>query len=302
MAEVTLLGMKRLVGGLFRYMEPDGFGPHASPLQEELETSVSPKNFFVEYKRGADGGGTLSMVRKDGVQRLMWRSPSHARGASPEPVEQGRGVSVFSLLAVRPLPVYRQELAHLYLRDADNVVSSARNLGGRAEPWATYWYQSTLFYVSPFARDGVGAPLVGEEHFKAAVFEGGRSPEQLQTVLSLAVGMAVAADVLQLQGGRSDLQFSFMEHNATDGYVAASVGRVFRNSSVIVVADSDGRRRMVERQLRKNRVSNSVVVVQNHLSDYARVVTLGPDCSCVTIDITTPRIAPQQSRTVLILI
>jgi hypothetical protein len=204
LVEVTLLATRRAVGGLFKFHEPEGLGPHPSPLQEEMQQSVALNNYHLEYKR-VEGVETLAIVRKDGLTRLIWRSPSRARSSTVLPLEQGRGVSLYSLLAMRPLVSQRQALTQMFLRDADTIIAVSRNLGGKAEPWAVYLYRNTLFYVSPFARNEVGVPMGGAsswDQFKNDIHDDSKTTSQMRRELELAVGMGIAADLAQLQGNR----------------------------------------------------------------------------------------------------
>lgn len=279
MVEVTLVSMKRFVGGLFRYGDAQGQGPQASPQEEAVESSVAARNFLLEYQGGGSERETLSLTRKDGLRRLMWMSTPKARSATVLPVQQGRGVSVFALVAIRALAAHRRALFQLYVRDVDNIISAERNIGGgRAEPWATYLYRGSLFYVSPFARTEDGVPAAGPsewDDFKKVVME--RSRGDPAAALSLAAGMGIAADMARLQRGSYELQCSFVEHGAENGFVGATIGRLFPKSSVILITDSPGKRRTIDRAVWRNRILNSLTLVQGSISAYASHLYASPE-------------------------
>lgn len=276
--EVTLVSMQRPVGGMFRLLDEDGHGPR-DRVGESLEGSVALDNYHLNYKRGSSGEESLHLVRKDGKKNLLWKSPPRGRGQGMAgPLEKGRGVSVYSLLAVRPIPSWRRDLAQMYLRDADTIINPLRNLAGKAEPWNTFLYHGTLFFVYPFARDADGNLLHdgGLDDAKADVYVE-KSEAQLQLEVDMAAGMGLAADMAELQKRWFDSPLSFVEHESDNGFTAASIARIFSKSSVIIVTNNNDKRREIERLLRRNAASNAIVVLQERIEKYANDMAFSPE-------------------------
>ncbi len=278
-AEVTLVSMDRPVGGMFKYLEEEGPGPHEGAVEEKEEGSVAVNNYKLEFRRQGSGEEKLWISRKDGKKSLLWKSPLRGRGSTEyDGMEKGRGVSIYSLLAVNPVASLRRDLVQRYLRDADNILTPWRNVAHRAEPWCTYLYRSTLFYVWPFARDADGAPVHSGGNVDPKVDEfATRTTEKEQLELDLAAGMGLAADIGTLEERWFDSPMSYLEHGSSSGFTAAAIAKIFSKSSVLIVTNSTESRLQIERLLRRNGVKNGLVVLQRGMGEYGVDMGTSPE-------------------------
>jgi hypothetical protein len=271
-AEVSLLSMDRPVGGMFQYGEEEG----------KSGGDVAVGNYALQFrKEQSSGEEKLWITRKDGVKWLMWKSPPRGRGVQQfVGAERGRGVSLYSLLSVYPIPMWRRDLVQRYLHDADTILSPARNVAGRAEPWCTYLYRGSLFYVWPFARDELGTPIASyvsdPKQLEASAED--RSPEREQIEIETAAGIGLAADIAALQKRWFDSPLSYIEHASQSGFTSAAIARIFPRSSVVVVCNTTKAQKEIERLMRRNSVVNAVVLTQSGgMSEYGSNLAASPE-------------------------